>query len=185
TSSPDPESIAEARVMIKTFNEFRGQGEAVHDFIRRAEVQVATYDEMKRQRSIGARVPMSAVSAGDGGVGGHAFAGPQGNVDSAMQAGGSLGHYTPAANGVRIAAMPWPAASLLPSPPPAGPVTEHYDSGNSNQGPPPPPGPGCHEPPRHQTQHVSRQTPPFASAHHPPTPAPQHPNRTATRFSEG
>ncbi|CAM9817775.1 unnamed protein product [Ectocarpus fasciculatus] len=172
--------------MIEAFNEFRRKDEPPPPFIRRAELRVSTYDEMKRQRSTGARAPISAGSAGGGGGGGggHAFATPQGSVDPAMQDGGSLGQYTPAPSGVHIAAMPSPAASLLPRPPPAGPVNEHYDTGNSNQGRPPPTGPGRQNPLYRQShqQHVPGQTQPFPPAHPPPTPA--HPNRTATRFSE-
>ncbi|CAM9466213.1 unnamed protein product [Ectocarpus sp. 13 AM-2016] len=96
---------------------------------------------MKRQHSIGARAPISAVSAGGGGGGGgHAFATPQGSVDTAMQDGGSFGQYTPAPNGVQIAAMPWPAASLLPRPPPPRPGPQPHETGTPKTAHPTPPG---------------------------------------------
>ncbi|CAM9960359.1 unnamed protein product [Ectocarpus sp. 4 AP-2014] len=109
----------------------------MHEFIRVAELEVATYDQMQRQRTSGAQPPIPAMTTG-GGVG-HAHAESQGAVDSAMQDdGGPSGRYTPAAHDIQLAATRAAAASILPPPLPADPVTQHAYLGFSDQGRAPP-----------------------------------------------
>ncbi|CAN0134442.1 unnamed protein product [Ectocarpus sp. 12 AP-2014] len=182
-TSPDPVDIATARIRIRTFYNYRRVDEPVHEFIRVAELEVATYDQMQRQRTSGAQPPIPAMTTG-GGIG-HACAESQGAVHSAMQEdGGRPCGYTPAAHDIQLAATRTTASSILPTHPPAGSVTQHAHLGFSDQGPPPPPELGDQRLSCTHSLHVHHQRPPFPPGI-PPTFAVHHPNRTATQFNEG
>ncbi|CAN0259319.1 unnamed protein product [Ectocarpus sp. 6 AP-2014] len=182
TTSPEPDQITTARIRVQTFYKYRREGELVHDFIRKAEVQVATYEEMQRQRSVGAPLPAAAAT---GGGGGRSYDESRRSVNSAMQGRESLDESRPAGDGLQQPPSRTPATTLLPTPPPAGIATQHAHTdcwGETSR--PPPGGSGRQRLAFDQSHHVHRQPPPPLPGV-PPSYAVHHANRNATQFNEG
>ncbi|CAN0461066.1 unnamed protein product [Ectocarpus sp. 12 AP-2014] len=181
TTSPEPDQITAARIRVQTFYKYRREDEAVHDFIRAAEVEVAIYEAMQMQRSVGAPPPVAAPT---GSGGGRAYAESRGSVNSAMQGSESLHQSRPAGDGLQQTASHTPATTLLPTPPPAGTATQHAHTGYLGEARPPPSGPGRQPLAFDQCHLLHRQLPPSLPGI-PPSYAVHHANRNAIQFNEG